>query len=249
MELITPEHVQTYVKSLQEQGLSAATVKNDLSAINTTMRLATGDRWQPIEPSGLGVPKRSYVRQTVPLGIDRALVAQSQSRLDDRGAAIVGLARGLGLRAKECCLLDAKSALRQALTKGEVKIVSGTKGGRVRTIKITNDHQIDALKAAAGVQKKDRSMVPAGMSLKAFRPQLDRIRQAVKEATGGQSLHSLRAAYACARYQDHTKVPAPVIAGSRLVSKALDHDARLKIARELGHGRIDVVASYVGSAR
>ncbi len=43
--------------------------------------------------------------------------------------------------------------------------------------------------------------------------------------------------------------PMPVIAGQRLANRPIDHHARAQIARELGHGRIDVTAAYIGSAK
>ena len=55
--------------------------------------------------------------------------------------------------------------------------------------------------------------------------------------------------YACKRYRQLTGAAAPAVAGRRDVDKTTDRAARQVISRELGHGRIDVVAAYVGSAR
>ncbi|MBI3774834.1 MAG: integrase, partial [Gammaproteobacteria bacterium] len=56
----------------------------------------------------------------------------------------------------------------------------------------------------------------------------------------------LRAAYACERYEQITGHPAPVVAGERQANKHDDQTARQIIAQELGHGRIDVAAAYLG---
>ena len=66
---------------------------------------------------------------------------------------------------------------------------------------------------------------------------------------GLNNRHDLRAAYACERYKIITGMDAPVLSGKRESSKSIDRKAREMIARELGHNRIDVVASYLGSAQ
>jgi hypothetical protein len=72
-----------------------------------------------------------------------------------------------------------------------------------------------------------------------------------REVLHAQSLpgyHDARAAYACERYQTLTGRAAPVVSGQRptATERASDASARMVIARELGHGRIDVLAAYVG---
>jgi len=88
-------------------------------------------------------------------------------------------------------------------------------------------------------------MIPADQTWKSWRENdLRAARKIVQEHTGG-GLHDLRAAYACERYESLTCNPAPV-AGGEIVDRAADREAREQIAAELGHGRIDVVAEYVG---
>ncbi len=250
MERITPEMVQEYAKDLLRRELSASSIQNRLSAINTVMRVATNGKWKSLSPRDLGAPKRFYVRTDPPRCLDVDLKASLEGRANDREQALAGLAREFGLRIEEAAKLDTKSALREALSKGEIHVIRGTKGGRPRIVSITNEsRQIPALELAAEVQGKSGSMIPIGTTYKAFRPVIDSARNAVKAATNGQGLHALRAGYACARYKAITGRDAPVVAGSRLVSKALDHEARLQIAKELGHNRVDVTASYLGSAK
>jgi len=248
MERITKDLVQSYANQLIDRGLSASSIQNRLSAINTVMSTATKGAWQSLSPRSLGAPARSYIRKEVPVGIDRGLVQAASGRVDQRGAAILNLTRELGLRSKEACLLHAKDALKQAERRGVIHVVYGTKGGRPRDVPITNPRQVEVLRAAAVIQGKDGSMVPAGTTLKAFRGTLDAAREAIKGTTG-QGLHTLRAGYACERYEALTGSAAPVIAGSRVVDKDLDKEARLQIAQELGHGRTDVTVAYLGSAR
>ncbi|MFQ6024279.1 MAG: integrase, partial [Acidiferrobacterales bacterium] len=67
--------------------------------------------------------------------------------------------------------------------------------------------------------------------------------------SGLGTIRDLRAAFACERYQDMTGCPAPAVAGGRSADKDDDLCARQAIAHELGHGRVDVIAAYVGSSK
>lgn len=62
-----------------------------------------------------------------------------------------------------------------------------------------------------------------------------------------KGFHELRAAFACERYEQITQHRAPINGGQCcLVDRNLDSEARRQISYELGHGRIDVVAAYIG---
>lgn len=66
-------------------------------------------------------------------------------------------------------------------------------------------------------------------------------------AHGLKGLHELRAAYACERYEKITQHRAPINGGQCCeLDKHLDREARRQISYELGHGRIEVVAAYIG---
>lgn len=62
-----------------------------------------------------------------------------------------------------------------------------------------------------------------------------------------KGFHELRAAYACERYEQITQHRAPINGcGCRQTDRRLDREARVQISYELGHGRVDVVAMYIG---
>lgn len=249
MERIDAEMVVTYGQELAEDvrtgELSAAYAQNLVSAINSVMQLATKNEWQSVSPTkDCGIAQREHARQTAPGGIDRKLVASAIESFPPRAGAVVALCRDLGLRSKEASLLNAKSAYKEACKNGSVCVSEGTKGGRVREIPV-NARGRQALNNAAVQQGNDRSMIPSDQTWAQWRGgELRQAREIVQNFTGG-GLHDLRAAWACERYKELTGHDAPVC-GIQRPDKAADLAARLKISAELGHGRPEVVAAYIG---
>lgn len=254
MERIDQDVVIAYGQELAEKveagEMSAATAQNYVSAVNTVMGLATRGQWESVSPTReCGIPERSTIREEAPAALDREIYSRAvdavREQLGDRAAAVVELARELGLRSKEASLIDARAAYAEASASGYVTISEGTKGGREREVPITSERQLEALSRAAETQGADRSMIPADQSWKEWREgTLRDAREIVQSYTGG-GLHDLRSAYACERYEQLTGHAAPV-AGGEIADREVDREAREQIAEELGHGRIDVVSEYVG---
>jgi integrase len=254
MEMIDREAVEAYGRELAERveagDMSPAYAQNLVSAVNSVMGLATGGQWESVSPTrDCGIAERSHIREDTPAALDRETYARAldavREQVGDRAAAVVELARELGLRSKEASLLDARAALREAEARGAITVSEGTKGGREREVPVTSERQLDALRHAAAAQGRDHALIPADQTWRAWREgALRDAREVVQEHTGG-GLHDLRASYACERYSDLTGHAAPV-AGGVIEDRAADREARLTIAEEMGHGRIDVVAEYVG---
>ena len=257
MERVDGETVRAYGRELADQvksgELAPATAQNYISAVNTVMTLATRGEWTSVSPTkDCEIPQRTAVRQEAPGALDRsaygAAVASVRKQVGERAAAVVELARELGLRSKEASLLDARAALAEAQQRGALTISDGTKGGREREVPITNQGQREALDRAAQAQGDARAVIPADQNWKTWREgELRDARELVQEHTGG-GLHDLRAAHACERYEQLTGHAAPC-AGGEIADKARDEAARLAVAEELGHGRAEVVAEYVGGRR
>ena len=249
LEEVTRDQVTAYGQTLADQvaegTLSAAYAQNLVSAVNTVMNAATRGQWQSVSPTReCGIAHRSSVRETPSMAIDRSRVEAAQAAMNDRSQAITDLARDLGLRSKEASLINARGALNEARETGRVTIVDGTKGGRARQVPITQERQIASLERAALVQGEARSLIPQGQTWTQFRDgELREIRETLQDQ-GLTGLHDLRAGYASERYQALTGERPPLEGGQ--VSKADDKAAREILAVELGHGRIDVIASYIG---
>lgn len=251
MERVTQELVQQYGQQLaekvQSKQISASYAQNLVSSVNTVMHL-TPKSWESVSPTrDCGIAERSLVRtepvltQREPLSV--ALHSLRESG-DYRGAAVAELARELGLRSKEAALLNAHDALKQA-EKGYISVIEGTKGGRYREVPVLHEKQLEALKNAAEAQKDSRAVIPADKNWAQYRNELQNVREILKE-NGYAGLHDLRSAYAADRYEQITGQVAPVNNVGVIVDRANDYAAREQITAELGHGRIDVVAAYIG---
>jgi hypothetical protein len=256
---VTRDAVRSYAAALAERvetrTMSVRYAQNLVSSVNVVLETMRGDRELRVAPARL-VGQRVNVRQVAPTSLDRTRFAAQIARLDAHGheriAAIAGLARELGLRFREASLLDARHAHGEALRNGQIDITRGTKGGRghdvARTVAVSR-LAFETLARAASLQADRENLIPAGMSFREWRNHAYGVwgRAATTGALTG--FHDLRAAWACERYETLTGAPAPVVAGERRVDRALDREARTTLAHELGHGRLEIVAAYIGSAR
>lgn len=242
MEDITADTVKTYASTLSN--LAPSTAQNYISAINTVMSLATKSGWESVSPTKeCSIDKRSHARtESTP---DRETIQSALASIQDARLQVVGtLMHELGLRSKEASLIDARGALREATERYRVTISDGTKGGRSREVEITRPEQLQALQRAADVQDNHRSMIPPDQTWSQWREgNLRDLRESLQEQ-GIDRLHDLRAAYAVERFQYLTGHAAPIAGG--YWDRQADRIAAEQLAEELGHGRTDVLASYIG---
>ena len=124
---------------------------------------------------------------------------------------------------------------------------SWTKGGRPRTIPISNEKQRHELKNAyAQAVKNGGSMIPKEKSYKSHLASFE----AVTHGLGVGQTHGLRHGYAQTRYRELMGFDCPAVGGSRSLSideLAKDKEIRMLISEELGHSRINITSVYLGS--
>jgi hypothetical protein len=108
---------------------------------------------------------------------------------------------------------------------------------------------IGGLIRAAKAQGSGRNLIPSHLTWKQWYSHIHHVWASVRDDYGLKKIHDLRAAYACDRFRQLTGSAAPVIAGRVCVDRSTDRAARQTIAQELGHARIEVVATYIGGAR
>lgn len=256
---VTSELIATYGNRLAQQvqtgEMKVTYAQNLLSSVNVVLETLRQDRMLRVSPAAF-VGNRTNVRETAPEGLDRSRVTTAASDLRQHGvnrvAAVVELARDLGLRFREASLLDVRAALKQANELSRINVTEGTKGGRGhsvdRWVPVSNRGK-QTLEATVQIQGNARNVIPETLSFVEWRNRAYATWQAVSEAHALSGFHDLRAAYACERYRSLTGQPAPVVAGCRATTKESDQTARRTIAQELGHGRTDVVAAYIGSSK
>jgi hypothetical protein len=256
---VTREVIRTYGTYLAGQvrsgKMTVAYAQNLLSSVNVVLETLRGDRQRRISPAAL-VGERRHVRGHAPAGLDRGQIRTALAALRDRDqarvASLVELTRDLGLRFREASLLDVQSALGEARALGRVNITAGTKGGRGREVDRwvpVSEQALLSLERAAALQDRPRNLIPPAMSYRQWRDHAYAAWRSTANQYGLSGFHDLRAAYACERYAQLTGSPAPAVTGGRRADKAADRCARQVLSRALGHGRIDVVAAYVGSPR
>lgn len=197
--------------------------------------------------------QRTGVRHAIPQGQDRKQVEQIVdplcSRDQIRAAAIVLLARATGMRLCETILADLPRLIREANDLGRINIQDGTKGGRSgasapRWIAV-DDHVRGTLGFARQVSPAgSHNLIAPHESYRSFLQKNIRPVRCILHAHNLKGFHELRAAYACERYEQITQHRVPINRGQ--VAKSIDRQARRQISWELGHGRIDVVAAYIG---
>jgi hypothetical protein len=227
--------------------------QNLLSTANVVLGAIREDNLVTVSPREW-VGARTHVRNTIPGGIDIATVSACMAELRGAGlprsAAVVGLARSLGLRLRESILADLPRLAKEAEAMGRVNIQEGTKGGRTapRWVPVTAN-AITAIQDAIDASPLgSRNLLATGEQLVDLYFGEMRVARAILKRYTIKGFHDLRAAFACARYEQLCGAPAPVIAQA-IPDRDRDLAARETVGAELGHGRVDVVGAYVGGRR
>ena len=256
---VTRELVEEYGHGLSAKvgvgELAVRYAQNLLSTVNIVLEAMRSDRRVRVSPATL-VGNRKNVRAEAPAGLDRSAVDRAVQQLDGQRevqvALVAALARDFGLRFREASLFDARHALREAVERRAVNITAGTKGGRGKKVDRwvpVSERGMQTLQRAANHQGAASNLIPADQTYRQWREHAYHVWQGAVSSRSLRGFHDLRAAYACERYQEITGSAAPAAAGHRGANKEEDTAARVTIAQELGHNRVDVVAAYVGSAR
>ena len=238
---LKPKHVDALLTHWRNQGISVGTLKNRLSALRWWAKKVNKPSIIARDNGVYGIGKREYV----------AKESKAQA-LDDKKLSLVSdpfvnlsirLQAAFGLRREEAIKFKPNYAVQD----DHIKLKSSwTKGGRARTVPITNAEQrrlLEDIKALAG----GGALIPPHLN---YVKQLHRYEKQSAKA-GLSHLHGLRHSYAQRRYFELTERVCPVAGG--LPSKelnpeqrALDQKARVAISSELGHTREDITAVYLG---
>ena len=137
----------------------------------------------------------------------------------------------------------------QTIDNAKYSLIKGSwaKGGRPRTIQISNDRQREELRNAYALAVENGgSMVPKEKSYVFHMRNFEK----VTSSLGIGQTHGLRHGYAQNRYFELMGFPCSAVGGIRELTveeKQKDKAIRLQISEELGHSRINITSTYLGS--
>lgn len=243
---IKGRHINALVKTWQAENLTAGTIKNRMAVVRWWCE-KVGKAEIVKENSVYGIENRVHVTNE---NKSISLKDLDLSKIDENIAQSLRLQDAFGLRREESMKFQPDFAL-DGQTIENAKYIrlkdSWTKGGRPRTIPISNENQRQELrKAYAQAVKNGGSMIPKEKSYKAHKS----IFESVTHALGVGQTHGLRHGYAQTRYFELMGFDCPAVGGSRSLSAdelAKDKEIRMLISEELGHSRINITSIYLGS--
>jgi hypothetical protein len=239
---LKPKHAERLVERWLAEGLAPGTIKNRMSAL----------RWWADKIGKQNVVARTNAEYGIP---DRVHVTNDSKAKEinvDQLAEIRDVYVRVSLRLQAAFGLRREESIKVVLAwadRGDRLLLKASwcKGGREREIPIQTLDQrqlVDEAKALAN----GKSLVAPGYAtyaeyLKHFRYECERV--------GIHGVHGHRHFYAQARYQELTGWACPARGGptrKQLTPKQRERDreVRLVISREMGHGREQIVAVYVG---
>ena len=239
-EGLKPKHVEALVRHWQDGGLSHATMMNRMAQVRWWAE-RVGKRGMVGSNADYGILPRSHVSDgTKRRDLDESKLGRVK---DDHVRMALRLQAAFGLRREEAIKLSPAHADRgdRILVKA-----STAKGGRAREVPILRESQRRVLDEARRLVGGG-AMIPPGRNYaeqrKAYEDQT--------RAAGLDRMHGLRHGYALDRYEELTGWAAPAAGGppQRGLTGArerIDAAARLRISRELGHERIEIVRDYCG---
>ncbi len=238
---LKPKHVDALLAHWREQGISIGTLKNRLSALRWWAKKVNRPSIIARDNAIYGIGKRECVaKESKALKLD----AEQLSAISDPYMKLsIRLQAAFGLRREE----SIKFSPSYAIKGGHIKLkASWTKGGRARSVPITNDGQRRLLEEVRALAKGG-SLIPPQMN---YVQQLNRYQRQLRNV-GLTKLHGLRHAYAQQRYLELTGWKAPVAGGptsKELTPEQLapDYEARAIVSSEFGHARVKIAAVYLG---
>lgn len=243
---IRGKHVNMLIKSWRKDGATTGTIKNRLAVLRWWAK-KVGNSGAVKTNNELNIEKRVYVTNE---NKSISLKDLDLSKIDENIAQSLRLQDAFGLRREESMKFQPVFAL-DGQTIDSAKYIrlkdSWTKGGRPRTIPISNENQRQELrKAYAQAVRNGGSMIPKEKSYKAHKSNFE----VVTHALGVGKTHGLRHGYAQTRYRELMGFGCPAVDGSRSLTVdeiAKDKEIRMLISEELGHSRINITSIYLGS--
>ncbi|MDA4983808.1 tyrosine-type recombinase/integrase [Acinetobacter baumannii] len=243
---IKGKHINRLIEFWRREGLSAGTIKNRMSVLRFWAE-KVGNPGAIKDNNTYKLEKRVYVTNE---NKSISLKELDLSQIDQNIAQSLRLQDAFGLRREESMKFQPVFALDgQKIDSAKYIRIKGSwaKGGRPRTIPITNEKQRNELRNAyARAVENGGSLIPKEKSYVSHMSFFEK----VTSALGVGQTHGLRHGYAQDRYFELMGFQCPAVGGVReLTAEEKEKDAviRLQISEELGHSRINITSVYLGS--
>lgn len=238
---LKPKHVDALIARYLNEGLAEGTIKNRLSALRWWAEKVGKPNIIPKDNAHYGVESRVFVTNVSKArDLDRELLNKITC---DHVRMSLELQKAFGLRREEAI----KFIPEYADQGNHIRLkATWCKGGRERTIPIRNEEQREVLNRARLLAGRG-SLIPSHLM---YVDQM-RIYEAETNKVGLHKMHGLRHRYAQERYHELTGWLAPACGGPTRDELSEDNKlddavARVAITQELGHGREQVTAVYLG---
>lgn len=245
-------HVITIAKFWETQKYSPATIQTRMSVLRVLCNLWLGKTGM-IKATGAYFSSNFNVRRSQIAKEDKswsgnninfAQILDKVLQVDKYVAIALEVMYAFGLRRKEAVMFQPHLSDHGVL----IKITRGAKTGKKRVVPILTDYQKNVLARARLIIKPAESLANPNNSLKQNLRRFDYIMQKVgiTKKISGVTAHGLRFEFGQIGYLNLTGAEVPVRANSKLIDKAVDKQARLEIAEELGHSRVEITNTYFG---
>ena len=240
---LAPKHVAALVAGWKANGIADTTIRNRLGWVRWWAEKVGKPGMIPADNSTYGLE----VRQKFTGNRAQELTREKLDKVaDPRVQMALKLERLFGLRREEAL------KMRPVIADRGNRLVlqsSWTKGGRYREIPIWHDRQreiLDEARAMCG----DGSLIGNGR----YYVQALKNYENCTLSAGIRNAHGFRHRFAQWRYKTLTGWDCPAAEGPThdkmtAAQRSIDRRVRLQISHELGHGRLDVVDTYLGRVR
>lgn len=240
---LKPKHVEALVEKWLDADTTDASIRNRLTWLRWWAEKIGKPNVVNRDNATYGVAERGDTTRNRAQTLDhRKLTAIECPHIK----ASLLLQAAFGLRREEAMKFQPHAAIRVDHIALQA---SWTKGGRARTIPITTLEQRQVLQHVAGLVSGKSSLIPAQLS---YVEHLKRFEYQTLKADF-RNTHGFRHGYAQTRYRVLAGQACPLAGGKRwpdMTAEERDADraARRQISAELGHGRLKITDTYLGSA-
>ncbi|MER9213503.1 integrase domain-containing protein [Mesorhizobium sp. M0663] len=240
---LKPKHVEALVERWLDTDTSDASIRNRLTWLRWWAEKVNKPNVVNRDNATYGVAERGEVTRNRAQTLDTAKLGTIECPYIK---ASILLQVAFGLRREEAMKFQPQAAIRA----DQIALqASWTKGGRARTVPVTTLEQRQVLEHVMRLVPGGGSLIPAQMT---YVEHLKRFEYQTLKA-GLRNTHGFRHAYAQQRYAVLTGQSCPLAGGKRWADmsgneRAADRAARHRISAELGHGRLKITDTYLGSA-